>query len=182
MKNSLLSWGCVVALLMFPAWLAAGCESTSNGRTGGAGGTGGVAGSGGSGGTGGSTADCTDWDTLEANETYDEATGIASGTVNASCEETPEGGDDCTGPDQVDDWDSEADMDGTYEFKLTWSDSSVDLDLEIVDPRTCDVLAVSESGEGTEEIIQIDLTAGTWVWVSVLPWETNGAAAPYTLE
>lgn len=188
MKYSSLCYACAVALLAFPVWSVAGCESTSNGGTGGAGGTagaggtGGVGGSAGTGGNGGSPADCTGLDTLEANDTADETAGTASGTVNASCQETDEGGDDCTGPDQVDDWYVQVDSEGTYEFRLTWTDSSVDLDLEILDPDTCNVLAVSEGPEGTEETIEVDLAAGAWVVISVLPWETNGAAEPYTLE
>lgn len=125
--------------------------------------------------------DCMNLDSLEANDTFDTTTRVSSGTVNASCDAAAQGAP-CTGPDLVDDWYTQSNVDATVRFTLTWSDASSDLDLEVLDASTCEVLATADSPEGTQETVDVDLTVGTWIVISVWPWETNGIAQPYMLQ
>lgn len=172
-----------LARVLFVAALAlAGCASVESGP-GGSGGTAGTAGTGGDGGVGGvggvggSELLCGQG-TLEDNDTVDESTGIASGTVNGTCQVVGEE-IDCQGPDLVDEWFLTAVQDGARTIELSWSNATSDLDLGVFDVATCEILEVSASRAGTTETINVFLADGAEVIITVLSYDTNGSAEPY---
>jgi len=181
--------GCfkLFAQIFFVAALAsAGCASVvapPNG--GGGGGTAGLGGSGGAGDTGGAggideNLDCGQG-SLESNDTVDEATGVASGTVNGACQFVGEE-IDCQGPDLLDEWFLTADQDGARTIELSWLNPSSDLDLAVFDVVTCEVREVSVSRAGTQETINIFLADGTEVVIAVLAVDTNNSAESYEVS
>jgi hypothetical protein len=169
-----------LARVLFVTALAlAGCASVEPGP-GGSGGTAGTAGTGGEGGVGGvggSEILCGQG-TLEDNDTVDESTGIASGTVNGTCQVIGEE-IDCQGPDLVDEWFLTAVQDGARTIELSWSNATSDLDLGVFDAATCEVLEASVSRVGTKETINMFLEDGAEVIITVLSYDTNSSAEPY---
>lgn len=181
--------GCfkLFAQIVFVAALAsAGCASVVAPPNGdGGGGTAGLGGSGGAGDTGGAggideNPDCGQG-SLESNDTVDEATGVASGTVNGTCQFVGEE-INCQGLDLLDEWFLTADQDGARTIELSWLNPSSDLDLAVFDVVTCGVLEVSVSRAGTQETINIFLADGTEVVIAVLAVDTNNSAEPYEVS
>jgi len=173
-----------LARVLFVTALAlAGCASVESGPggsggTAGTAGTGGVAGVGGVGGAGGRDDPLCGQGTLEDNDTVDESTGIASGTVNGTCQVIGEE-IDCQGPDLVDEWFLTAVQDGARTIELSWSNATSDLDLGVFDAATCEVLEASVSRVGTNETINMFLEDGAEVIITVLSYDTNNSAEPY---
>ena len=140
---------------------------------------------GGTGGTGGTDAGDCILNNLEDDDDFDDATFVASGTVNGTCQiigAQIDCGDPGDSPDLVDQWPLDVVTTGLHRIELSWSNDTSDLDLGVMDEATCEVIAGATSRTGRFEVIEIEFEGGTTPLVAVVAIDTNGFPESYELR